>query len=67
MEITCGKKYETESREEAFVCFGLEHGEGFVGLVKNFYGMCRWWDKNGVDSRDKKYNLKKEIKEEFIR
>ena len=36
-------------------------GKGFIGMTCGGMAMPRWWDEEGVDNRDKHFNIIKEV------
>ena len=57
MKIERLKDFKTKNGFDAVVCFKLEIGGGWVGLVNGNYGMARWWTDEGVDHINRDYDL----------
>lgn len=60
--VTPGRYYQLVNGKIGLVGFKLRVGGGFIGMTNDGMTMPRWWDGNGVDHRDKDFNIVKEVK-----
>jgi hypothetical protein len=63
--ITPGRYYQLVNGEIGLVGFKLRVGGGFIGMTNDGSKMSRWWNDQGVDNRDKDFNIVKEVKNPY--
>lgn len=56
-----GSYYRLANNEIGIVGFKLLIGGGFLGMTMDGSKMPRWWNDQGIDNRDKEFNIVEEV------